>query len=110
MVKPAKKLRAVINTRSERNNALYDKWSIIHIVSGIALSWVMPPFIAIALLVLYEPFEILILSPILARYDIVFGYETIRNSLSDVVFDTIGVIIGGYLLAKIIDPPFRLFF
>jgi hypothetical protein len=92
-----------------RNNNLFDTWSLVHLVSGIIAGWIMPPFIALSILVLWEPFEILVLSPFLARFNIVFGHETLRNSLSDIVFDFFGVVIGAALLAKIISPPFFLF-
>ena len=74
------------------------------------MGWVIDPFVALALMVLWEPFEILILSPILySRFGLVFGFESLRNSLSDIVFDTIGIIVGAYLLSRVIDPPFMLF-
>jgi hypothetical protein len=110
MRKTAKRLRAIVDNRPKRNDSLYDNWSIMHLISGIGFGWIMPPFIALALLVLWEPLEILVLSPILAKYDIVFGYETIRNSLSDIFFDTIGVLIGTYFLARLFNAPFHLFY
>lgn len=109
MHKAAKRIKAIVDKRPKRNDSLYDNWSIVHLISGMGFGWTMPPFIALALLVLWEPLEILVLSPILARYNIVFGYETIRNSLSDIFFDTVGVLIGTYLLLHYIDPPFQLF-
>jgi len=105
----AKRLKTIVNKRPERNNALFDNWSIVHLCSGIIFGWTMPPFIALAILVLWEPFEILILSPFLARFGIIFGYETIRNSLSDIFFDTVGVVIGFYVLAHFFNPPLQLF-
>jgi hypothetical protein len=92
-----------------RNDALFDAWSIVHLLTGVAMGWIMPPFIALTLMVLWEPFENLLLSPFLARYGIHFGYETLRNSLSDIVFDTVGVAIGFYLLSQLAPPPFYLF-
>ncbi len=92
-----------------RNDSLFDAWSIIHLLTGIAMGWVMSPVIALALMVLWEPLEILVLSPFLARYGIVFGYETLRNSLSDIFFDTVGVLSGAYILARLFSPPFYLF-
>jgi hypothetical protein len=109
MGKKAHKLRALVDKRPKRNDSLYDNWSLVHLISGIGFGWTMPPFIALALLVLWEPLEILVLSPILAKYDIIFGYETIRNSLSDIFFDTVGVLIGAYLLIRFVPPPFQLF-
>lgn len=103
------KLAARIGLKSRRNDALFDGWSVIHCLSGVAFGWIMNPFIAMIILVLWEPLEIFILSPIIARFGYEFGYESLRNSLSDIVFDTIGVIVGTWLLASAIDPPFYLF-
>lgn len=104
-----RKLIRQVNSRPKRNDSLFDIWSITHLVVGITLGWLMNPFIALVLMVLWEPLEILVLSPILARFGIVFGYETLRNSLSDIFFDTAGVMIGFYLLGKWLEPPFVLF-
>jgi hypothetical protein len=95
--------------KRKRNNKLYDIWSIVHLVTGIILGWIMSPFVALLLMVLWEPLEILVLSPILAKFNINFGYETIRNSLSDIVFDCLGVALGYYLLSSLITSPFILF-
>lgn len=92
-----------------RNDSLFDGWSIVHLLTGIAMGWVMSPVIALALMVLWEPLEILVLSPFLAHYGIVFGYETLRNSLSDIFFDTVGVLAGAYILTELFSPPFYLF-
>jgi hypothetical protein len=108
--KNLKRARAIANSRPKRNDKLFDTWSIVHFCSGVAFAWVMPPFTALVLLVLWEPLENLVLSPILAKFDIVFGYETIRNSLSDIFFDTAGILFSMYILLKLVDPPFRLFF
>lgn len=43
------------------------------------------------LMALWEPVEIFLISPLLARVGVVFGYETWRNSLSDIVCNTIGI-------------------
>ena len=69
----------------------------------------MSPFFALVILVLWEPVEIFILSPLLAKRGINFGYESIRNSLSDIVFDIMGVIFGAYVLAQLHTPPLHLF-
>ena len=92
-----------------RNDALYDGWSILHVAWAAGLAWVMSPFIALTIMVLWEPLEVLILSPLLARLGIVFGYESIRNSLSDIFFDVVGVFLGVYVLSKLFHPPFYLF-
>lgn len=95
--------------RHRRNDALFDIWSIVHLVTGVFFGWLMTPFIALVIMVLWEPLEILVLSPILAKYGIEFGYESLRNSLSDIFFDVIGVVLGAYLLTSLFDPPFYLF-
>lgn len=105
----AKGLKKIPFDHRQRNNSLYDNWSLVHLTSGIVFGWIMSPFWALVLLVLWEPFENFILSPIFARFKIDFGYETLRNSLSDIFFDTIGVIIGVYILLQFFEPPFRLF-
>lgn len=92
-----------------RNDSLFDLWSVVHLLTGILMGWIMPPVIALALMVLWEPLEILVLSPLLAKVGIEFGYETLRNSLSDIFFDTVGVLSGVYLLGRFIEPPFFLF-
>jgi hypothetical protein len=92
-----------------RNDALYDSWSLVHLLTGILLGWLMSPFVAVAIMVLWEPLENFVLSPFLARYYIDFGYETIRNSLSDIVVDVAGVALGYYVLHWILSPPFQLF-
>lgn len=95
--------------RLGRNDAWYDTWSLVHFLTGVVLGWIMPPFVAIVLMILWEPLEILVLSPFLARYDVDFGYETVRNSLSDIVVDTAGVAVGYYLLPHLLTAPFHLF-
>jgi hypothetical protein len=107
--KTGKKLIKLANSRPQRNNAFFDGWSIIHLLTGVIMGWVMSPFIALLLMILWEPLEILVLSPILAKFGIIFGYETLRNSLSDIVFDIVGVIIGAYILTALLEPPFFLF-
>ena len=104
----ASKLVNLANNHQQRNDTLFDGWSIVHFTTGVALGWVLSPFIALLLMVLWEPLEIFVLSPFLARFGIVFGYETLRNSLSDIFFDTMGIIVGSYILASVINPPFFL--
>ena len=69
----------------------------------------MNPFVALTIMVLWEPLEVFVLSPLLAKRGIVFGYESIQNSLSDIFFDVIGVFLGAYVLTNIYNPPFFLF-
>lgn len=93
----------------KRNGYIFDLWSIIHFCAGVLLGWLLDPFAALVIMVLWEPFEIFVLSPFLMRFNVVFGYETLRNSLSDILFDTLGVIVGAVVLTPIISPPFHLF-
>ncbi|HUY84904.1 MAG TPA: hypothetical protein VMU97_00090 [Candidatus Dormibacteraeota bacterium] len=95
--------------KAGRNGALYDKWSLVHLVTGVVLGWVMEPFVALLIMVLWEPLEIFVLSPLLARFDVVFGYESLNNSLSDIVFNCLGVALGAWVLAATAVPPFHLF-
>jgi len=94
---------------SSRNNVYFDIWSITHLVVGIIFGWLMSPVVALVILVLWEPLEIFVLSPLLGRVGIIFGFETLRNSLSDIVFDVIGVFLGAYVLGSLITPSFHLF-
>jgi hypothetical protein len=95
--------------KPSRNDALYDNWSLVHLVTGIIFGWIMAPFVALLIMVLWEPLEIFVLSPILGRFGIVFGYESLRNSLSDIFFDCLGVALGAWLLGALAVPPFHLF-
>lgn len=92
-----------------RNGTLFDRWSIIHLSTGIILGWVVNPFVAFAVMTLWEPFEIFVLSPFLSRFGIVFGYESLRNSLSDIFFNTVGIMLGYWVLTSLIAAPFQLF-
>src|SRR5256885_2320350 len=91
-----------------RNNELYDKWSLAHLLTGVLLGWLLPPFLALTMMVLWEPLEILVLSPILARRHIDFGYETFKNSMSDIVVDIAGMALGHYVLLAHFAPPLHL--
>ncbi len=97
------------NKLHSRNKNLFDKWSIMHLSIGVCLGWVMTPFVALALMTLWEPFEIFVLSPVLKRFGIIFGFESIQNSLSDVFFNTAGVTIGAFVLGAAVSPPFYIF-
>jgi hypothetical protein len=77
-----------------RNSRFVDTWSFIHLIFGIVFGLIFSPLIAVLILIVWEPIEIFIISPILARHKIVFGYETLNNSFSDILFDIIGVLIA----------------
>jgi len=77
--------------KQKRNGALVDWWSLVHLVTCAVLAWVFGPWIALAIAVLWEPLEIFVLSPLLAKKGIVFGYESWQNSLSDLFFNCLGI-------------------
>lgn len=77
--------------------------------TGIIMGWTINPWIALILMILWEPFEILILSPRLMKFNSNFGYESFRNSISDIFFDTLGIIIGAFVLGSLLPPPFHFF-
>lgn len=109
MTPPALKPHREFLAKHRRNEALLDVWSWVHLVTGIAVGWLVEPFIGLFVMVLWEPLEILVLSPFLARFNILFGHESLRNSLSDIFFDCVGVALGYWGLTAIVEPPFRLF-
>ncbi len=77
--------------KHKRNDKLVDIWSLVHAASSAGLAWLIGPVAAFIVVTLWEPLEIFVLSPLLAKRGIVFGYETWRNSLSDIVFNTLGI-------------------
>lgn len=91
-----------------RNGALFDGWSIVHLLTGVILGWLVQPWIALGAMIIWEPLEIFVLSPVLARLNIEFGYETWRNSLSDMFFDALGICVGYFVLSQILPLSFRL--
>ena len=86
----------------DRNPTYLDWWSLTHIAWGALLAVLMPPFWALVVMTLWEPFEILVLSPLLGRLGHRFGHETLRNSLMDLVFDVVGVLVGALLVRPLI--------
>ena len=98
-----------IRVQHPRNDLLFDIWSLVHLATGVLAGWLMDPFVGLLVLVLWEPLEVLVLSPFLGRRGILFGHESLRNSLSDIFFDCVGVAIGFWLLTPAVEPPFRLF-
>lgn len=91
----------VKRTRKSRNGVLLDKWSLVHLAFGFVLGLIVNPILAIVLLIAWEPFEIFILSPVMARFNVVFGYETLKNSLSDMLVDCVGVLLAILVLLVI---------
>lgn len=107
---PARSARSATRPRVQTriDDALVDSWSFAHVALGILLAVVLTPFWALVLLVLYEPLELLVLSPILDKRGISFANETLENSLMDIVFDTIGVLLGAYLVLPLLPKEFPL--
>ncbi len=92
-----------------RNRRLVDPWSGAHLLSGVALGWIMAPFWALLLLILWEPLELFVLSPLSWKFfGREFGHETLGNSFSDILFDAAGVAIGAFLVRQWLTPPFVL--
>lgn len=95
---------------SDRNDRTIDEWSGVHLMVGVWAGWIMDPFIALVLMVLWEPVEVLILSPLFDRlWGIEFGFESLRNVMSDIVFNVAGVSLGYWVLRELVAPPFQLF-
>lgn len=97
------------NQPHRRNKALFDNWSIFHLCIGTVLGWIMTPFIALVVMTLWEPLEIFVLSPVLARFGIIFGHESLQNSLSDIFFNTVGVTLGAFVLGEVVTSPITIF-
>lgn len=87
--------------RGERNDAYADLWSITHVLWGLLLGLLLHPFLALVILVLWEPFEVLIISPLAARFGVEFGHEGVRNSLMDILFDALGVALAVWFLVPL---------
>ncbi len=85
---------------NRRNDALIDKWSLVHFCTSAALALLIGPFVAFAVTLLWEPLEIFVISPLLAKFGIVFGHESFRNSLSDIAFNTLGILAAILLIAR----------
>lgn len=88
-----------------RNHRLVDWWSLTHIVWGAGLAFLVGPFWALAVMTLWEPFEVLLLSPLLARRGRSFGHESLANSLTDLVFNLAGVLAGAGMMAAMGRVP-----
>lgn len=81
-----------------RNDSLFDGWSIVHVITSILFTLTVGPKLALVIVFLWEPLEIYLLSPLLAKIGITFGDETLKNSLSDLFFDAVGIAIGYAIL------------
>lgn len=90
--------------RRVRNDSIIDPWSAAHFLWGVVLAIALGPVWAVAILVAWEPFEIFLLGPTLARWGIPFGHETWRNSISDMMFDAAGAVAAFFLILPYWDP------
>lgn len=94
----------------DRNDRLVDPWSIVHLLTGVGMGWIMDPFWALLIMILWEPVELYVISPITWRLmQREFGHESLANSWSDILFDAAGVTFGAFLLRLWLEPPFILF-
>lgn len=100
--KRLKKQDESIRSFARRNNNNFDKWSLVHLSFGIIFGLISSPTVALVILIVWEPIEILLISPFLARYKIKFGYETLKNSLSDILFDSLGILIAISIISPLI--------
>lgn len=82
-----------------RNGRLVDAWSFVHLAKCAALALALGPALAFLVALAWEPLEVLVLSPLLARRGVDFGHESLRNSLADVAFNAAGVGVGAAVLA-----------
>lgn len=86
--------RRALSHRRPRNASLVDVWSFVHLGTCAALALIFGPLVAFVLALAWEPVEVLVLSPLLAKRGIDFGHEDLRNSLSDIAFNAAGVVLG----------------
>lgn len=86
------------NEKRTRNGRLIDWWSLVHFVVSALLATLINPVWALIITAAWEPLEIFIISPMLAKINVDFGYETLRNSISDILFNTLGVLAAIFFL------------
>lgn len=87
--------------RPERNRRWVDLWSLTHIAWGAAAAWLLGPWVGFVAMALWEPLEIFVLSPLLARVGITFGYEGWQNSVGDLAFNAIGVALVAWVWPRV---------
>ena len=96
---------ALLKNPPPRNARLYDAWSTVHILTGILFGLIFPILPAFVVMVLWEPLEVLLLSPFLMRRGIIFGYEALPNSLTDILFDAVGIALSYAVVTHIGQLP-----
>jgi len=83
---------------SPRNNSIVDPWSFIHLFTSAALTLLFGPIAALVVVTLWEPVEIFVISPLVARrFGVLFGHETALNSVSDMAFNLLGILLAMYV-------------
>lgn len=80
-----------------RNERLVDWWSLTHLAWAAGLVFLVGPFWSLVLMTIWEPLEVLVVSRLAARWGISFGHESLKNSLTDHVFNVAGVLLGAVL-------------
>lgn len=100
-------VRQVLSLYRPRNAKLVDPWSFVHLASCAAAALVVGPVLTFVLALLWEPIEIRVLSPFLAKRGIDFGHESLANSLSDIAFNGAGVVVAVAIIGWTgHQPPF----
>lgn len=97
--------RRALESYRPRNGKLVDAWSFVHLATCAALSFVVGPVVSFLVALAWEPLEVLVLSPLLAKRGIDFGHESLRNSLSDVAFNAAGALLGAAGVAALAWTP-----
>lgn len=77
--------------RGAPNRRWFDLWSLTHVVWGAAAGWFLGPWVGFLVMAAWEPIEIFVLSPLLARFGVVFGHEGWQNSLGDLACNAVGI-------------------
>lgn len=101
---PRRRLGRALARDRPRNAALVDAWSLVHLATCAGLTLLIGPAGAFVVALLWEPVEVLLLSPVLARYGVDFGHESLRNSLMDVGFNALGVALGALVVLPRWNP------
>ena len=84
---------------SDRNGSLVDVWSFVHVGASALIAFLVGPLLAIVVTFAWEPLENFVISPLLGKFGILFGHETLKNSLSDLVFNAIGITMAYIFMA-----------
>lgn len=97
-VKQHPRLTRALSIYRPRNHKAVDVWSFVHLVTCALLALTIGPLLAWLIALFWEPLEVRVLSPWLARRGIDFGHEGPINTLIDVVFNSVGVLAALWLM------------